>query len=98
MVVIVETVWVYPAGFCSYKMSKCSLSGRMKGGVGKSLTMMLLFWPAKRRQKPHPGMNYTPTARRCEHCTEELGEVIEMQTAQESTRKSSALYETGQRR
>jgi hypothetical protein len=57
-----------------------------------------LFWPAKRRQKPHPRMKYTPTARRYEHCTEELGEVIKMQAAQESTRKSSALYETGQRR
>jgi hypothetical protein len=95
MVVIMETIWVYPAGFCSCKMSKCSPSGRMKGGVGKSLTMMLLFWPAKRRQKPHPRMKYTPTGRRCEHCTEELEEVIKMQAAQESTRKSSALYEMG---
>jgi hypothetical protein len=96
MVVIVETIWVYPAGFCSCNMSMCNPSGRLMGGVGKSLTMML-FWPAKRRQKPHPRMKYTPTDRRCEHCTEELGEVIKMQAAQESTRKSSALYETGQR-
>ncbi len=59
---------------------------------------MLLFWPAKRRQKPHPRMKYTPTARRFEHCKEEVGEVIKMQAAQESKRKSSALYEMSQRR